>query len=71
MGHAAAGMSREEANVIVEKAVEMYEPFMADKPIGKPLSEAYDLVTLKPKAERIDIYDRVKEQVSEWGLNFR
>ena len=62
MGHAAAGMSREEANVIVEKALEMYESFMADKPTGKPFSEAYDLVTLKQKAEWIDILIGLKNR---------
>lgn len=70
VGYAAAGMSREQANDIVEKAVAKFEPVIDTKPIGKPFSEAYDMTTLKPSEEWLDIYDRVKKESSSWGLNY-
>lgn len=71
VGHAAAGLSREQANAIVEKAIAKYEPVIDTKPIGKPFSEAYDLLTLKPSEEWLNIYDRVKEESASWGLKFK
>jgi methylamine--corrinoid protein Co-methyltransferase len=68
VGIAAAGMSREQANGIVEKAIEKYLPVMTSKPVGKPFWDAYDPVTIKPRQEWLDIYDRVKQEAISWGL---
>ena len=70
VGHAAAGLSRAEADVIVQRALAVYEPVMGEKPVGKPFREAYDPVTLKPTKEWLGIYNRVKEEAIEWGLQF-
>jgi len=71
VGHAAAGMSREQANEIVVKAVAQYEPYLGKKPIGKPFAEAYDPVRIKPTEEWLGIYDRVKAQAEAWGMKFK
>ncbi len=70
VAHAAAGLSRAEADEIVKKAITKYEPGMDKKPIGLPFSESYDLETLRPNEEWLGIYDRVKEEVYGWGLPF-
>jgi len=70
VGHAAAGMSRAKADEIVQKAVAAYDPVMAKKPLGKPFLEVYDPVTIKPTNEWLGIYNRVKGDASEWGLQF-
>jgi hypothetical protein len=41
---------------------------MEKKPTGLPFSETYDLDTLRPKSEWQGIYDRVKDELSGWGL---
>lgn len=71
VAHAAAGLSREQADEIVMKAVAKYEPVMDKKPIGVPFTEAYDPVSLTPNARWLDIYQRVKDEVFEWGLPFK
>ena len=71
VGHAAAGLSRSQANKIVEKAVAAYEPVMATKPVGKPFWDVYDPITLKPTDEWLGIYNRVKEEAFSWGLEFK
>jgi methylamine--corrinoid protein Co-methyltransferase len=70
VGHAAAGLSRTEAEGIVQRAVAAYEPVMADKPIGKPFNEVYDTDTVTPSEEWLGVYDRVKEEAARWGLRF-
>jgi|TARA_B100001964_G_C14011589_1_gene499598 methylamine--corrinoid protein Co-methyltransferase len=71
VGHAAAGISVELAEEIVQKAVAEYESRLRDGPIGKPFNELYNLVTLKPNEEWQKIYDQAKAQATEWGLNFK
>jgi methylamine--corrinoid protein Co-methyltransferase len=71
VGHAVAGMSREKAEGIVQKAVAKYEPELTGKPFGKPFEELYDVVKVRPNAEWLGIYDRVKEEVAGWGVDFR
>ena len=68
VAHAAAGLSRADADEIVQKAVAKYESVMDKKPTGIPFSEAYDLATLRPNDEWQSIYDQVKDEVSGWGL---
>ena len=71
IAHAAAGMSRKEADEIVKKAVALYEPKLGEKPVGLPFTEAYDLETLQPNDKWQVVYDRVKNEVCEWGLPLR
>ena len=71
VAHAASGMSREQAEGIVQKAVAEYEPELSGKPFGRPFPELYDVKTLRPNAEWLGIYDKVKENAAGWGLNFK
>jgi methylamine--corrinoid protein Co-methyltransferase len=71
VGHAVAGMSREQAEGIVQQAVAKYEPELTGKPFGKPFEELYDVTKVRPNAEWLGIYDKVKEEVAGWGVNFK
>jgi methylamine--corrinoid protein Co-methyltransferase len=71
VAHAAASLDRDQADEIVQKAIAKYEDKMKEKPVGKPFWEVYDPVTIQPKQEWLDTYDRVKAQAAEWGLKFR
>jgi methylamine--corrinoid protein Co-methyltransferase len=68
VAHAAAGLSREQADEIVQKATSKYQPVIDQKPIGISFSEAYDDETMQPEAEWSHIYEHVKEEVIAWGL---
>jgi methylamine--corrinoid protein Co-methyltransferase len=70
VGHAAAGLSRIQAEDIVQRAVAAYEPIMAEKPVGKSFEKVYDLDTIRPKEEWLAIYNRVKDEAASWGLQF-
>jgi methylamine--corrinoid protein Co-methyltransferase len=68
VAHAAAGMSRSQADDIVRLAVSTYQPKLQAKPIGLPFNQVYNLDTLQPTQAWMDTYRRVKQQVSDWGL---
>lgn len=68
VSHAAAGMSRDQADEIVRRALEQYEPLVGTKPAGRPFWEVYDVVTLEPTADWLGTYHRVREQAIAWGL---
>ena len=53
---------------IVKKAVALYKPRLREKPVGISFTEAYDLDTLQPNAKWQEVYDRVKNEVRDWGL---
>ena len=68
VAHAAAGMERQQADQIVKHAVASYLPQLEAKPIGLPFEKVYDPHTIRPLKGWMDVYDKVKEQVSDWGL---
>ncbi|MCP4692724.1 MAG: monomethylamine:corrinoid methyltransferase [Desulfobacterales bacterium] len=71
-GHLAArqGVTRERANEMVESLLALYEDRLADAPLGKRFDECYDLVTLQPTREYLDLYERCKEKLSGFGLDY-
>ncbi len=68
VAHAAAGMSREQADAIARLAVANYQPQLLSKPIGLPFDKLYDIDTVRPFKAWTDLYDIVKQQVAAWGL---
>lgn len=68
--HASLGMSRREANDIVGQIVELYRDDLDQRPAGKTFSEIYDVETVRPKDNWLEIYEGVKEELAEFGLNF-
>jgi methylamine--corrinoid protein Co-methyltransferase len=68
VAHAAAGLSREQAEEIVQKAFAKYQPVMDKKPVGIPFSEAYDLETLQPASGWSQVHEIVLDEVTGWGL---
>jgi len=61
------GLSRVEANQLVEKIIRLYESDLEKKPIGKPFDEVYNLETIEPTPEWQGIYDQAREDLI--GLN--
>jgi len=72
VGHAVTrqGLTLEQANALVLKLLERYEPVFK-RPGGNPgvrFDQAYDLDTLKPRPEWQQMYQEIKEEVRKMGL---
>jgi methylamine--corrinoid protein Co-methyltransferase len=63
-----AEMKRSEANEIANVLIPKYEDRLRNPPKGKSFTECYDLHTLRPTQEWLDIYLRVKEELIELGM---
>jgi methylamine---corrinoid protein Co-methyltransferase len=70
--HAAAlsGMTRKDVNELVKKILPKYEDKIKDAPKGQKLSQCYDLSTVTPTDEYLELYQRIKQEVSEMGLDY-
>lgn len=68
---AATGMSRQQANEIVLKCVEKYEPTLGDPPAGKRFQDLYDVDRMIVTDAWWSTYEGVKAQLKEWGLPLR
>jgi len=71
VAHAVAGMSRAEANEIVKKLLPKYADNLPNPPKGKRFQEAYDWGSIEPCQEYVDLYSKVKEELTGYGLRFR
>jgi methylamine--corrinoid protein Co-methyltransferase len=74
MGEAAiatAGMKVPEVNKILEKLVSGYEKDYAKAPAGKTFRECYDVVSVKPTAEYLKVYDGAVKKLKDLGLNIK
>ncbi|MEM3421183.1 MAG: monomethylamine:corrinoid methyltransferase [Candidatus Hadarchaeum sp.] len=70
VAHAATKLKREEANEIVAKLVLTYKDTLDfDKsPKGKPFEQSYDVKTLKPTEENLNLYREAKAKLIDLGL---
>jgi methylamine--corrinoid protein Co-methyltransferase len=66
--HAAAGMSREQANEIVKRLIALYEADLPKEPSGKPFEEVYDVEKVEPTAEWQGMYDEVRDELLGMGI---
>ncbi len=71
-GHLAARqkVTREQVNEVVKRILSEYEDQFGDPPLGKRFDECYDLDTLQPTQEYLDLYDRIKEKLTGFGLEY-
>ena len=63
-----AGMTRKQANDIAKVLIPKYENMLRNPPKGKGFRECYDLKTMKPTQEWLDIYLKVKRELVELGV---
>jgi methylamine--corrinoid protein Co-methyltransferase len=67
---AAAGMKLEDANEMVKEVLAKYEEKVKNPPIGKKFQECYDLATLTPSKEYLELYRKTKKELEDMGLKF-
>ncbi|MBI4333595.1 MAG: monomethylamine:corrinoid methyltransferase [Chloroflexi bacterium] len=68
VARAVSGMEREHANELVNKILALYEGSL-DRPVkGKPYSYYYDLRTLAPLRELVDMHRKAEEDLARLGV---
>jgi methylamine--corrinoid protein Co-methyltransferase len=71
VAYAVAGMTRAEANEIVKKLLPKYVDDLPNPPKGKRFQEAFDWGSIEPCQEYVDLYGKVKEELTGYGLRFK
>ncbi|MBI4330172.1 MAG: monomethylamine:corrinoid methyltransferase [Chloroflexi bacterium] len=71
VARAVSGMEREEANELLNRIVKLYEGSLDHPEKGRPFSYYYDLRTLTPSPEMVELHRRVEEQLAGLGVPFR
>jgi methylamine--corrinoid protein Co-methyltransferase len=68
MANAATRLSREQANDLVVQLLDRYESRIETPPAGSTYPECYDLVTGKPGAAYLRLYDEIREELVGLGV---
>jgi len=70
VGHAVArsNIKRNDANELIKNILEKYENKLGDAPIGKSFRECYNVRTITPSKEYLDIYNKVVKELENLGL---
>ena len=68
VAHAAEGLTRKEADVLVRRLISLYAAGQPEMRIGKPFQEAYDVASVQPTAEWWGMYEEVRRELAEMGL---
>lgn len=66
-----AGMKRSDANEIAKVLIPKYEEKLVNPPKGKSFTQCYDLKTLKPTEEWLNIYNTVKKELIDLGISLQ
>ncbi len=74
MGNAAlatAGMKISDVNELLEKLVSSYEGNYNSAPAGKRFQDCYDVKTVKPTQEYLEVYDGAAKKLRDFGLDLK
>ncbi len=67
----AGGMTREQANELVVKMLDLYEPHLQNAPHGQTYHELYDVDREEPRSEYVALYEEAKEELAKLGFHLR
>lgn len=70
VSRAALGLSRQAASELIPQIMKGYIDTLTHPNRGKPFPEVYDVETVEPKQEWLDMYYQVKSDVAGLGLEF-
>lgn len=68
VARATAGLDLDKVNEMVNKLIGMYDKEYKTAPEGKGFNDCYDLVTLTPTDEYVEVYDEAYKIVKDLGL---
>ena len=63
-------MKRDTANEIVKKLLSTYESKIPEAPVGKRFQECFNIDTLEPTNEYVELYEKMKDEMTQYGLKF-
>ena len=66
--HAAEKMTRKQVDPIVRSLIGKYKDSQRAINVGKPFNELYDLNTLQPRQEWLELYEEVKSELRAMGV---
>jgi hypothetical protein len=67
---AALGMKRQDASTLVAEILTRYRDTITNPNRGKTFAEVYNIETIQPNSEWLDMYYEVKEDLTALGLVF-
>jgi methylamine--corrinoid protein Co-methyltransferase len=70
VGHAVSGIKRSHANELVSHLLSQYEKKLENPPLGCTFQECYDVDKVKPSEEYVTIYNKVKTELQDLGIEF-
>jgi methylamine--corrinoid protein Co-methyltransferase len=71
VAHAAAGITRAQANEMVKTLIPKYKDQLAHPPKGQTFQECYDWDSIQPCQEYVELYGRIKTELAGYGLKFK
>ena len=71
VAYATVGMKRDRANEIVKDLLSKYESKIPEPPAGKRFQECFNIETLEPTNEYVDLYEKMKNEMTKYGLKFK
>jgi methylamine--corrinoid protein Co-methyltransferase len=71
VSEASLGLRRQDADALAHELLTRYQSTLANPNRGRPFSEVYDVDTVQPKQEWLDIYYSVKEDLGRLGLSLK
>jgi len=75
VGYAMAGVKRDFANSLAKEMLAKYENKITKDtdggPLGHTFDEIYDLNTLTPRKEFLQVYEKAKRELTDLGLEFK
>jgi hypothetical protein len=70
IGYACRGITRKDANKLLDKIVPKYVDKIADAPLGEKVHQCYDLDHFKPKPHFEKLYAEVLKEIrTEYGID--
>jgi len=71
VAYASAGMKRTDANDMVKTLLSKYKDKIANPPLGMKYQECCDIKTGNPSAKCWDLYNKVKKELTDLGVEFK
>jgi len=71
VAHAAAGLSRDQANEIVKTLIPKYKDLLSNPPKGAKFQECFDWDSIQPCQEYIELHGQIKTELAGYGLKFK
>jgi adenosylmethionine-8-amino-7-oxononanoate aminotransferase len=69
--HGVVGMSRSQGNEIVKRLLTKYEEDIPQALKGGKYQERWDIQSKEPKPEYLKLYQKIKQELAEDGIQFK